>query len=130
MAELTEGSLLGGVTGSAAVVDDTIFVASNRGGTTADLFALGWTTRAAVAGAGGGAVSGSVSRANGVVYVSDSSGRVHGFDARSGDEVWSHELPATAAGGISVVDGMVYAGAGWWFGSETPDIGGLVAFGL
>ena len=132
VAELTEGSLLGGVTGSAAVADDTIFVASNRGGTTADLFALGMDDgRAAVAGAGGGAVSGSVSWANGVVYVSDSSGRVHGFDARSGDEVWSHELPATAAGGISVVDGMVYAGAGWWFGSETPDMaGGLVAFGL
>jgi polyvinyl alcohol dehydrogenase (cytochrome) len=131
-AELTEGSLLGGVTGSAAVAGDTIFVASNRGGTTADLFALGmddgalrWQVPV------GGAVSGSVSWANGVVYVSDSSGRVHGFDARSGDEVWSHELPATAAGGISVVDGMVYAGAGWWFGSETPDMaGGLVAFGL
>ena len=78
----------------------------------------------------GGAVSGSVSWANGVV-VSDSSGRVHGFDARSGDEVWSHELPATAAASLSVVDGMVYAGADWVVQQrDARHGGGLVAFGL
>ena len=44
MAELTEGSLLGGVTGSAAVADDTIFVASNRAARRPTCSPSAWTT--------------------------------------------------------------------------------------
>ncbi|HEX6238500.1 MAG TPA: PQQ-binding-like beta-propeller repeat protein [Acidimicrobiales bacterium] len=129
--DLTDGSLLGGVMASAAVVDGTIFVASNRGGAEADLIALDadagderWRVDV------GANVVGPVTWANDVVYVADNTGRISGFDARDGRLVWSHEVDAQASGGVAVVDGTVYAGWGWWFPGTEPDDpeGGLIAF--
>lgn len=130
-AQLTEGGVAGGVNGSAAVADGVVYVASNHGGTVADLFALDgddgevvWQTSV------GGPVFGSVTWADGVVYVAEIGGYVRAFDDAAGAELWSEELPATAAGGIAVAGGMVYVGSGWWIGEAPPDIAGsLVAFG-
>jgi hypothetical protein len=51
-----------------------------------------------------------------------------------GEALWSAELiggVGSAASGVSVADGMVYAGAGWaWTPLTEPPPGGVVAFGL
>jgi polyvinyl alcohol dehydrogenase (cytochrome) len=130
--ELTEGGLQGGVLAGAAVADGAVFVASNRASTDADLLSLDAETgevnwRLDLE----GHVSGPVSWANGVVYVSDDSGRIAAYDAASGDRLWSYATDAPAAGGIAVVDGTVYAGWGWWFTSAPADAqGGMIAFRL
>ena len=109
-----------------------MFVASNRASTDADLLALDTDTgevdwRLDLE----AHVSGPVSWANGVVYVADDSGRIAGYDAASGERLWSYATEAPAAGGIAVVDGTVYAGWGWWFTSPPDDAqGGLIAFRL
>jgi polyvinyl alcohol dehydrogenase (cytochrome) len=130
--KLTKGGLQGGVLASAAVADGSVFVASNRGSINADLLSLdadtghvAWRVDLKAH------VSGPVSWANGVVYVSDDSGRIAGYDATDGHRLWSYKVATSAAGGISVVDGTVYAGWGWWFASPPPDAkGGLIAFRL
>lgn len=131
-AELTEGGLQGGALASAAVAEGVAYVASNRASQDADLVALDVETgderwRIDVE----GHVSGPVTWANGVVYLSDDTGRVRAYDAADGTVLWTHEVPTPAAGGISVVDGTVYAGWGWWFTSPPEDVqGGLIAFRL
>lgn len=131
-AELTEGGLMGGVQASAAVADGTVFVASNRASTEADLIALDTETgderwRLDV----GGHAAGPVSWANGVVYLADDSGQIAAYDAEDGTRLWRHAVPANAAGGIAIVDGTVYAGYGWWFAAPPEDAkGGLIAFRL
>jgi polyvinyl alcohol dehydrogenase (cytochrome) len=130
--ELTEGGLQGGVLASAAAQGGSVYVASNKASTTADLLALDddtgevlWRTEV------GGSVAGPVSWSNGVVYVGDDSGHVSGFDAEDGERLWSHEVASPAAGGIVVVDGTVYAGWGWWLAAPPDDPqGGLIAFRL
>ena len=128
--QLTVGGLQGGVMASAAVEGGRIYVASNRASLDADLVALDqgsgdevWRVDV------GGHVTGPVTWANGVVFVSDDTGRVAGYDADDGERLWSHEVAAPAAGGIAVVDGTVYAGWGWWLAAppEQPQ-GGLIAF--
>lgn len=129
--DLTDGGTQGGVMASPAVVDDTIFLTSNRGGQDADLIALDtadgavlWRTDVE------GSVVGPVTWANGVVYVADNKARFSAFDAeKEGERLWSHEVGVQAAGGISVVDGMVYAGWGWSMGG-VPEDGGMIAFSL
>jgi mono/diheme cytochrome c family protein len=79
----------------------------------------------------GAHVSGPVSWANGVVYLADDSSRIRAYDAADGTVLWTHEVASPAAGGISVVDGTVYAGWGWWFASPPDDAqGGLLALRL
>jgi polyvinyl alcohol dehydrogenase (cytochrome) len=129
---LTEGGLQGGVMASAAVSDGRIFVTSNDASRNADFVALeadtgdeAWRIHV------GAHVTGPVTFANGVVFVSDDSGRVAAYDAADGDRLWSFSVPAQAAGGIAVVDGTVYAGFGWWLSTPPADPkGGLVAFRL
>jgi cytochrome c551 len=72
-----------------------------------------------------------VTWANDVVYVADDSGRFSAFAAGDGERLWTHEVAAPAAGGISVVDGTVYGGWGWWLtGAPEDPQGGLIAFRL
>ncbi|HEY3141457.1 MAG TPA: PQQ-binding-like beta-propeller repeat protein [Acidimicrobiales bacterium] len=133
-AKLTEGSVLGAVMAGAAVAQDTVFVASNRGAAKADLIALGttdgaekWRTDVE------GRVTGPVSWANGVVYVADDDSHISGFDASTGERLWRYDTAEAAAGGIAIVDGTVYAAWGWalppvsppWKGSPQ---GGIIAF--
>jgi polyvinyl alcohol dehydrogenase (cytochrome) len=130
--DLTEGGLQGGVMASAAVHDGSVYVMSNEASTTSELFALDQDTgeirwQAAV----GSLAVGPVTWANGVVYVTDNTGNISGFDADSGERLWAYQTEGEAAGGIAVVDGTMYAGYGWWlFGAPDEPKGGLVAFRL
>ena len=117
---------------SAAVAGDTVYVTSNDASRDADLVALATDTgeerwRVPV----DAHVTGPVTWANDVVYVSDDSGRIAAYDAADGTRLWSHDVPFPAAGGITVVDGTVYAGWGWWLAGAPRDAdGGLIAFRL
>ncbi len=128
--ELTEGGTQGGVMASAAVEGDRIYVTSNDASRDAELFALDRDTGDVVWQVGvDGHVTGPVTWANGVVFVADDTGRIAGFAAEDGERLWSHEVAAPAAGGIAVVDGVVYAGWGWWLtGAPDEPQGGLIAF--
>jgi polyvinyl alcohol dehydrogenase (cytochrome) len=130
--QITAGGLQGGIMAAAAVADGTVFAASNDASQDADLVALDVDTgdetwRVDV----GAHVTGPVTWANGVLYVADDSGRIAAYDAGDGERLWSHAVPFPAAGGISVVDGTVYAGWGWWLAGAPEDAdGGLIAFRL
>ena len=131
-AKLSKGGLQGGVMASAAVADDTIYVAGNNNGGDADLIALDqqtgeerWRTKV------GFFMAGPVSWANGVVYLAHDGGKIAGYNAKTGKLLWEHEVAAKAAGGVAIVDGTVYAGYGWWLLSSGDDPqGGMIAFRL
>jgi hypothetical protein len=74
-------------------------------------------------------VTGPATWADGVLYLADDSGRIAAYDATDGTRLWAFETMFPAAGGISVVDGTVYAGWGWWLAGAPDDAdGGLIAF--
>jgi polyvinyl alcohol dehydrogenase (cytochrome) len=129
---LTQGGTQGGVMASAAVSGGTVYVTSNDASRDADLVAIDAGTgeelwRVPV----GAHVTGPVTWANGVLYVSDDSGRIAAYDAAGGSRLWAYDVPFPAAGGAAVVDGTVYAGWGWWLAGSPPDAdGGLLAFSL
>jgi polyvinyl alcohol dehydrogenase (cytochrome) len=129
---LTSGGLQGGVMAAAAVANGRVYVTSNRASTDADLVALDGGTGAEAWRIDVGAhVTGPVTWAAGVVFVSDDSGRIAGYRDADGQRLWSHAVADPAAGGIAVAGGTVYAGWGWWLTSPGPDAdGGLIAFRL
>jgi polyvinyl alcohol dehydrogenase (cytochrome) len=131
-APLTQGGTQGGVMASAAVADGTVYVTSNDASRDADMAALDADTGEEVWRAQLGAhVTGPVTWANGVLYVSDDSGRIAAYDAADGSRLWSYDVPFPAAGGIAVVDGVVYAGWGWWLANPPPNPdGGVIAFAV
>jgi polyvinyl alcohol dehydrogenase (cytochrome) len=142
---LTAGGRTGGVMASPAVADGVIYVFSNDGiaenigsdgpsagsafaldGATGDTI---WQTEMKPGAFGGIAV------ANGLVFFTTLDGVIHALDAKDGKELWSDKLmggtATKAAGGVSVVGGMVYAGAGWdWTPLAQPPAGGVTAYGL
>jgi polyvinyl alcohol dehydrogenase (cytochrome) len=137
--KLTEGSIQGGVMASAAVVPaaragrpaDVLYITSNRAGTVADLVALDASNGSVITkvDVGGGVVS-PVSWANGLVYVTDNTGRVSAHDTADGlRRVWSWRTDAPAAGGIAIANDMVYAGWGWAVNGVSQK-GGLIAYKL
>jgi polyvinyl alcohol dehydrogenase (cytochrome) len=131
-APLTPGGTQGGVMASAAVADGTVYVTSNDASRDADMAALDIDTGEEVWRVALGAhVTGPVTWANGVLYVSDDSGRIAAYDAADGTRLWSFDVPFPAAGGIAVVDGVIYAGWGWWLAGapQNPD-GGVIAFAV
>lgn len=129
-APLTPGGLQGGVMASAAVAGGVVYVTSNDSSQDADLIALDADTGDEMWRVGVEAhVTGPVTWADGILYVSDDSGRIAAYDAGDGARLWAHEVTFPAAGGITVVDGTVYAGWGWWLSGAPPDAdGGLIAF--
>jgi len=129
-APLTAGGLQGGVMASAAVAERTVFVASNDNSQNADLVALDADTGEERWRVGVEAhVTGPVTWADGVLYLADDSGRIAAYDAADGTRLWAFETTFPAAGGISVVDGTVFAGWGWWLAGAPDDAdGGLIAF--
>jgi len=48
--------------------------------------------------------------ADGLVYIADFSGYFHCLDAKTGQEIWSHDLLAAVWGSPMVADGKVYIG--------------------
>ena len=129
---LTEGGLQGGVMASAAVAGGTVYVASNERSQDAVLAAIDADTGEEVWRADLGAhVTGPLTWANDVIYVSDDSGRVAAYAAADGERLWAYSVASPAAGGIAVVDGTIYAGWGWWLAGAPDDAdGGLIAFDL
>ena len=128
--KLTEGGAQGGIMASAAVAEGTVYVTSNDGGRDAVLVALDADAGREVWRSDVGAhVTGPLTWANGVLYLSDDSGRIAAYDADGGARLWAHDVPFPAAGGIAVVDGTVYAGWGWWLAGAPDDAdGGIIAF--
>jgi polyvinyl alcohol dehydrogenase (cytochrome) len=129
---LTPGGTQGGVMASAAVAGGTVYVTSNDASRDADMVAVDADTGEEVWRVEVGAhVTGPVTWANGVLYLSDDSGRIAAYAAEDGSRLWSHDVPFPAAGGVAVVDGTIYAGWGWWLAGAPPDAdGGLIAFAL
>jgi polyvinyl alcohol dehydrogenase (cytochrome) len=137
--KLTNGSIQGGIMASATVVpaervnwtSDVIYFTSNRGGQNADLIVVDASNgmvlwRVDV----GGSVVSPVTWANGLIYVTDNSGHITAFDGTDLlKKVWTWDYGFSSAGGVTIVDGMVYAGWGWALSGESPN-GGLMAFEL
>jgi len=142
--ELTPGGQTGGVMASPAVADGKIYVYSNNGskgnyGTNGPASGVAFCLDGATGnidwqvpmtpGAFGG-----IAIANGVMFFETLDGKIHALDADTGDELWNdllmNETATTAAAGVSVANGMVFAGAGWqWLPTSSP-AGGLTAYGL
>lgn len=138
MADMTEGSILGGVIGTSAHGDGRIYVGSNVGDPetnsptgSAAVVALDdqdgsilWETEIE------GSIYAPVTAIPGVVFVGTTAGMFHAFDAESGDELWNMEVPDQVGSGASVVDGIVYWGVGFaLFGAGTGE-GGLYALSV
>jgi polyvinyl alcohol dehydrogenase (cytochrome) len=131
-APLTAGGAQGGVMQSGAVADGRVFVASNKGGTTADLVALAiddgkeiWRVDV------GGHATGPVTWSNGVLYLGDDLGRFTAFAAADGKQLWQVTVPAPAASGAIISGGTVFIGFGWWLAAAPKEPqGGLIAYRL
>jgi polyvinyl alcohol dehydrogenase (cytochrome) len=135
-ADLTPGGVLGGVEATGAVADGVVYVGSNvaAGGgmptDVAELFALDagtgeilWQKEVE------GAIYGSPSVANGIVFQATQGKQMYAFDAETGDELWRFEAPADVGGGPSIVNGVVYWGYGFYVLQPPAEpIGGLIAF--
>jgi outer membrane protein assembly factor BamB len=67
---------------------------------------------------------------NGVVYASDTDGRVHGYDQQTGDKTfsWNFGNSGSDAAGLNVVDGFLYASV--WDPQTSTDKAALGAYNL
>ena len=133
--EMTEGSLLGGVIGTSAVGDGTIYVASNVGNpennaptSTAEVLALDaadgevrWRTEI------DGAVYAPVTAVPEVVLVGTTANQLLALAADDGAVLWSMEVADQVGSGASVVDGTVYWGYGFALLGSGSGQGGLYA---
>jgi polyvinyl alcohol dehydrogenase (cytochrome) len=132
----------GGVVTTAAVDQDSIYVASNLienvqflsgGAPTADdgamLFALDTATgqprwRVEME----APIAGTFALANGVLYHSLANRRVYARDVSTGEPLWSAELQNIPGAGPSVVDGRLYISAGMSLSAVLPtEAGGFVS---
>ncbi|MCA9710287.1 MAG: PQQ-binding-like beta-propeller repeat protein [Myxococcales bacterium] len=138
---LTPGAHLGGVMTTAAVDDDTIYVASNTWTdeldwgdprNTASIFALDaetgdvrWEQPVAHP------VFGALTVAGGLVYHGGIEGTVHVRAAEDGTELWTDQPGGDIGGGFAVAGGHLVVGHGFWFFAEPAQpSGGLVVYGL
>jgi polyvinyl alcohol dehydrogenase (cytochrome) len=139
--ELTPGSALGGVMGTAAYHDGRLYVVSNdlpirtrldAEENTSVVFALDAATGDPLWSTGlPSSVFGETTLANGVVYVGTVAGEVFGVGAESGDILWTLEGLSPFGGGVTVAAGRLFVPHGFTF-IEGPGLarGGLVSFGL
>ncbi|MET0285461.1 MAG: PQQ-binding-like beta-propeller repeat protein [Polyangiales bacterium] len=140
--ELTLGGPNGGIMATAAYANGVIYVASNDGNTGGEagvgggpgactIFALNaadGTTKWEVASKPG--TFGALSVANGVLYAPSLAGEMRAYDVTTGARVWNVSIGMSMGAGVTVVNGMVYAGHGWVWAPVFPVPGGLVACGL
>lgn len=140
---LADGSALGGVMVTAAYGDGRIYVTCNvmAGEYPANptdprhrsvTYALDATTGKVHWQRGMPAASfGALTLANGVLFQPTVPGTLYALDARKGDVLWSAEPGGDLGGGVSVADGRVVTGHGFWFLTQPPDPqGGVVAYAL
>lgn len=137
-AELTPGSILGGVIGTSARGEGRLYVASNIGAGEgnaptgrAEVSALDerdgtvlWESEV------DGAVYASVSVVPGLVFVASTSGTLHAFDAEDGTELWTTTAPEQSGSAPSIVDGTLYWGWGFALFGAGSGNGGVYAFDL
>jgi polyvinyl alcohol dehydrogenase (cytochrome) len=141
---LTMGGQTGGVMASPAVANGKIYVYSNDGskgnfGTSGPAAGVAFRVDGAtghidwqtpiVPGAFGG-----IAVAGGVMFFTTLDGFIHALDADTGTELWNDHLmngtATNAGGGVTVANGMVFAGAGWQWLPTDSFAGGLTAYGL
>jgi outer membrane protein assembly factor BamB len=125
--------------GGRAYANDTIYVVSNSSAATTNFNARPTACIAVALSASDGAIKwqtpfpttgmfGGVGYANGAVFFSTVDGAIHALDAGHGHELWTDTLGPKAASGVSIADGMAFAGTGWEWANVPP--GSLVAYGL
>jgi outer membrane protein assembly factor BamB len=73
---------------------------------------------------------GGVTVANGVVFATTIDGMLYALRAKDGHILWMDKMGGSAAGGISIADGMIYVGNGWEWTPSGSLKGGLIAYGL
>ena len=74
---------------------------------------------------------GALTLANGVLFQPTVPGTLYALDARKGDVLWTAEPGGDLGGGVSVADGRVVTGHGFWFLTQPPNPqGGVVAYEL
>jgi polyvinyl alcohol dehydrogenase (cytochrome) len=140
-AELTAGSALGGVMGTAAYHDGRIYVVSNdlegRSYSSPDAFSIMFSLDASNgdelwATTLPSAVFGETTLANGVVYAGTVNGEIVGVDAATGDILWQVDGLENFGGGVTVAAGRLYVPHGFVFIEPNPfnATGGLVSYGL
>jgi polyvinyl alcohol dehydrogenase (cytochrome) len=140
---LADGSALGGVMVTAAYGDGRIYVTCNvmAGEYPANptdprhrsvTYALDATTGKVHWQRGMPAASfGALTLANGVLFQPTVPGTLYALDARKGDVLWSAEPGGDLGGGVSVAEGRVVTGHGFWFLAQPPNPqGGVVAYAL
>jgi polyvinyl alcohol dehydrogenase (cytochrome) len=140
-AELTRGSALGGIMGTAAYHDGRLYLVSNfidgrnyaGPASYSVMFSLDasngdelWSTNLP------SAVFGETTLANGVVYAGTVNGELVGVDAATGDILWQVEGLEDFGGGVTVAAGRLYVPHGFVFIDPNPlsATGGLVSYGL
>lgn len=136
-ADMTGGSVLGGVIGTSAYAEGTLYVGSNAGGEgnmptgetevlalDADTGEIRWSTTLP------GAIYAPITVVPDLVLAATTEGQMVALDAGSGEQRWSFTAPDQVGSGPSVVDGTVYWGYGFALslGSESAGLGGLMAF--
>ena len=134
--QLTEPGTAGGVNSSGAFDGETIYINSIVGAegskwpiATSVLFALDkddgtekWVKHVPAP------FFGALTHTNGVVFLGDSDGFLHAYDAQDGAELLNLEFEGGLGGGVAIHDGTVYVGWGFWLIFETENShGGLVA---
>ncbi len=133
--KLTPGSNLGGVQGTAALGEGSIFVVSNIGNpannsptNASTLFALDTSTgtprwKADI----DAAVYAAVTAVPGVVLVGTTANELLAFSTDDGSPIWEMTTPAAVGAGASVVDGTVYWGYGFVLIGAPGNDGGVIA---
>lgn len=133
---MTGGSALGGVIGTSAVDDTSIYVGSNVGdpetysptgkakvlALARDGGAIRWETELE------GAIYASISVSPGLVYAATVAGTMYALDAADGTVLWSHTAEDQVGSGPTIVDGTVLWGWGFALFSSGSGKGGLIAF--
>lgn len=138
--QLTQGSALGGVMGTAATDGELIYVNSNSwtafGWNTNNMHNPGDTSTTFALDAASGQIVwsvpmaapmfGAVTVANGVVYHGLINGQIFGLDGQTGAVVFQDTAPGTIGSGVSVADKRLFVGYGVNFGAGmSPDAGVL-----
>jgi polyvinyl alcohol dehydrogenase (cytochrome) len=140
---LADGSALGGVMVTAAYANGVVYVTCN---VMAEEYPANPTdprhrsvTYALDAGSGKirwqrdmpAASFGALTLANGVLFQPTVPGTLYALDARKGEVLWSADPGGDLGGGVSVADGRVVTGHGFWFLTQPPNPqGGVVAYEL
>ncbi len=121
---LVQGSDSGGITGTAAVVGDTIFVGTGISQGGAPVWAISATDGSVRwSQPKGAAFYGAASAVSGVVFMAGVDFQLHAYDASTGDILATLPLQGLGFSQAAIVNGEVFVGSG--FGTLNEVAGGL-----